>query len=195
MEQIRLFLMLLLEICGTLLVVVGPIVLIRTARRRNDEKRRALGLPPQKRRTSAAAIVLLLLFLAGGCVMLSSILNMLARDKLEAANLNAKQVYGAAAQFAEECGEKGLPAPQTQIGQLPDERSALGAFLTKSLGGNLSGGWYAVMIEDGEVQLALYSGHELTPADLHKPDADAQHRYLLSPLTSAKDAIGCYAPP
>ena len=194
MEQIRLFLMLLLEICGTLLVVVGPIILIRIARRRNDEKRRALGLPPRKRHTSAVTVGFLLLMLAGGCVMLSSVLNMLAKDKLEAANAYAKWVCGAAVQYTEECDEKGLPAPQTQIGQLPDERNAFGAFLTKSLGGNLSGGWYAVMIEDGEVQLALYSGHELTPADLHKPDADAQHRYLLSPLTSAKDAIGCYTP-
>ena len=194
MEQIRLFLMLFLEISGTLLVVVGPIVLIRMARRRSDEKRRTLGLPPRKHRTSAATVVLLLLFLAGGCVMLSSILKMLAKDKLEAANAYAGWVCDAAVQYTEECEQKGLPAPETQIGQLPDERNALGAYLTKELADNMNGGWYAVVIEDGAVQFALYSGHELTPADLHKPDENAQRRKLLSPLTAAKDAIGYDAP-
>ena len=194
MEQIKLFLMLLLEICGTLLVVVGPVILIRLARRRNDEKRRALGLPPRKQRTSAAAIVLLLLFLAGGCIMLSSVLKMLAKDKLEGANAYAKWVCGAAVQYLEECDQKSLPAPETQIGQFPDERNAFGAYLTKEVSDNMHGGWYAVVIKDGEVQFALYSGHELTPADLHKPDADVQRRKLLSPLTAAKDAIGYYEP-
>ena len=181
-------------VLGALAIFVLPWGIAALIDRRLDRTRRISGLPPVRIHAKTFLAVGYLLAFLGFIAfsVIPSLLDFTAKDKLLAANYAAKDVARCAEAFAEEADLREWDAPQTCIGRFSDTDTALAAHLHEQLGERYPADWYAVVFEDGNVVFALYSGHELTAADLHEPDAAAERKRLTKFGASSRDAIGFY---
>ena len=191
-QMLRETIKLVLLILGTLILVFGPVFLSILVKKRHAAERRSLGMPPQKRRTSPLAWLALLCLLGGGCFMVSSAADLVAKDKVIAANNMAKNLYRIAGEFAREAEAADCV---TTIAQFSETDTPLKARMHKEQETNegiRSEDWYAVVFREGRLECVLWSGNQITPADLHEPDHAAERRKVKWGH-SHREALGYYA--
>lgn len=155
-------------------------------------KRRASGRTrkPGKRTSPLVMAAFLGMLACGMFVVLPDIMEMLAKDKIIAANNAAHKVYCDARDFAETADASDCV---TVIGQFGDTDTPLAAYLHEQAYSEQMTYYYAVVFRNGKVRFAMVSGNPLSLSELHKPNFETQIREVKWQLGSSyDDVIGYY---
>ena len=191
-QMLRETIKLVLLILGTLILVFGPVFLSILVKKRHAAERRSLGMPPQKRRTSPLAWLALLCLLGGGCFMVSSAADLVAKDKVTAANQCARMVYRQAEEFSRDAEATECVTTIAQFSETDTPVKIQMHQMAERYQNPRMDDWYAIVFRDGRPAYALWSGHPITPADLHAQDFAAEKRKVKWGH-SHRDALGYYA--